>query len=161
MLSSVASALTEAWESGQPVAPLTTEYALKDMEAAEEVAGAVLEKLALAPCGIRVTQSGLVGAMLPGRIMASGQPLPLAALPHGRAARALLAVLEEAITAEGNGWPSLARLHPALDLAASRWRDGPANDFEAAADLAGLGYVIIGKGKPAAWPTSAALALAE
>ena len=159
MMGSVAAALAEAWETGQPVAPLGAELALTGMAAGEAVAGAVLEKLALEPCGIRVTQSGLVGAMLPGRIMASGKPLPLAALPHGRAAPALLAVLAEAITPEGTALPALARLHPALDLAASRWRDGPANAWEAAADFAGLGYVVIGKGKPAAWPANCALAL--
>jgi hypothetical protein len=159
MMGSIASALAEAWETGQPLAPLSPGMALCSLDAAEAVAGEVLEKLALAPCGLRVMESGLVGAMLPGRIMTGGQPLPLAVLPHGRASPALLAVLGEALTAEGSGLPALARLHPALDLAGSRWRDGPANEFEAAADLAGLGYVMLGKGKPPAWPGSCALAL--
>ena len=157
MMGSIASSLAEAWESGQPVAPLAAEQALTSLDAAEAVAGEVLAKLALAPCGIRVTQSGLVGAMLPGRIMAQGRPLPLAVLPHGRAAPALLVVLAEAIAESDTGAPALAQLHPALDLSASRWRDGPANMFEAAADLAGLGQVIIGKGKAPSWPSSCAL----
>ena len=157
MMGSIASSLAEAWESGQPVAPLAADQALTSLDAAETVAGQVLAKLALAPCGIRVTQSGLVGAMLPGRIMAQGRPLPLAVLPHGRAAPALLVVLAEAIAESDTGVPALAQLHPALDLSASRWRDGPANMFEAAADLAGLGQVIIGKGKAQSWPSSCAL----
>lgn len=157
MMSSIAAALTEAWETGQPVAPLSAEFALGSLDAAEAVAGAVLEKLVLPPCGIRVLESGLVGAMLEGRISRTGLPLPLAALPHGRAAPALLAVLGEAIAWDGEGLPVVARLHPALDLSASRWRDGPATIFEAAADLAGLGQVVIGKGKPAHWPSSCAL----
>ena len=157
MMGSVAAALAEAWETGQPVAPLAAEHALGGLEAAEAVAGAVLLKLAVAPCGIRVTEGGLVGAMLPGRIVASGLPLPIAALPHGRAAPALLVVLAEAVTEDGTGLPAVARLHPALDIATSRWRDGPANPFEAAADLAGLGHVVIGRGKPAAWPASCAM----
>ncbi len=161
MMSSVAAALAEAWETGQPVAPLTAEYALQSLTAAEDVAGAVLQKLELQPCGIRVAESGLVGAMLPGRIVANGRPLPIAALPHGRAAPALLVVLGEAIAEDGKDLPAVARLHPALDIATSRWRDGPANAFEAAADLAGLGHVVIGKGKPAPWPSSCALALGE
>jgi len=141
MIGSVASALAEAWESGKPVAPLTADLALSCLEAAEEVAGDVLERLALPPCGIRVSETGLVGAMLPGRIAAAGQTLPLSVLPHGRAAPALLTVLAEAITPDGTGLPALERLHPALDLSASRWRNGPANLFEASADLAGLGQV--------------------
>lgn len=159
MMGSVAAALAEAWETGQPVAPLSPEMALSSLDAAEAVAGAVLEKLAVAPCGLRVMESGLVGAMLPGRIMASAQPLPLAVLAHGRAAPALLAVLAEPVTAEGTTLPAVATLHPALDLSASRWRDGPANGWEEAADLAGLGYVMLGKGRPAGWPASCALAL--
>jgi hypothetical protein len=127
MMGSIASALAEAWETGQPVC---AEAALTNLDAAENVAGAVLEKLALAPCGIRVTEAGLVGAMLPGRIMAQGHPLPLAVLPHGRAAPALLVVLAEAIAESDTGLPVLAQLHPALDLSASRWRDGPAICFQ-------------------------------
>ena len=157
MMGSIASALAEAWETGQPLAPLSTDHALTSLDAAENVAGEVLEKLALAPCGIRVAESGLVGAMLPGRLMAQGSPLPLAVLPHGRAAPALLVVLDEAITENDTGLPAVAQLHLALDLSASRWRDGPANIFEAAADLAGLGQVVVGKGKAPSWPTSCAL----
>ena len=44
-------------------------------------------------------------------------------------------------------------------MASSRWRDGPANAFEAAADLAGLGHVAIGRGKVAGLPAGAALEL--
>jgi len=157
-MGSVASALAEAWESGKPVAPLTADLALSCLEAAEEVAGDVLERLALPPCGVRVSETGLVGAMLPGRIAATGQTLPLSVLPHGRAAPALLTELAEAITPDGTGLPALERLHPALDLSASRWRDGPANLFEASADLAGLGQVVIGKGKRTGFPSSCALA---
>jgi 2-keto-4-pentenoate hydratase len=158
MIGSVASALAEAWESGQPVAPHKADLALACLEAAEQVAGDVLERLALPPCGIRVSETGLVGAMLPGRIMATGQTLPLSVLPHGHAAPALLAVLGEAITPDGTALPAFERLHPALDLSASRWRDGPANLFEAAADLAGLGQLVIGKGKRTGFPSSCALA---
>lgn len=156
MLGSVASALAEAWETGQPVAPLDAAHALVSLEAAEEVAGAVLGKLDLVPCGIRVTEAGLVGVMLPGRI-SQGTPLPLAALPHAVVSPAVMAVLAEAIAPDGSGLPTLTRLHPAVDIAASRWRDGPANDWETAADLAGLGHVVIGKGRAAPLPRACAL----
>lgn len=158
MLGSVASALAEAWETGTPVAPLSAEYALGGLEAAEDVAGEVLEKLGLVPCGIRVTEAGLVGVMLPGRIV-TGVALPLAALPHAWVAPAILAVLAEAILPDGTGLPALARLHPAMDVASSRWRDGPANALEATADLAGLGHVVIGRGRAVALPAKAALEL--
>ena len=156
MLSSVASALAEAWETGTPVAPLSAEYALNRLEAAEDVAGEVLEKLGLVPCGVRITQAGLAGAMLPGRIV-QGTPLPLVALPHAAAAPAILVVLAEAISEAGEGLPALARLHPAVDISSSRFREGPANAFEAAADLAGLGHVVIGKGRAVVLPTSCAM----
>ena len=158
MLSSVSSALAEAWETGTPVAPLTSEYALGSLEAAEDVAGEVLEKLGLVPCGIRVTEAGLVGVMLPGRIV-TGAALPLAALPHARVAPAILAVLAEPIEPDGTGLPALARLHPAVDVASSRWREGPADLFEAAADLAGLGHVVVGRGRAVPLPSQVALAL--
>lgn len=156
MLSSVASALAEAWETGTPVGPLAAGYAPASLEAAENVAGEVLEKLGLVPCGIRVTEDGLVGVMLPGRIV-TGTALPLVALPHARASPALLAVLAEPIEPGSTGLPTLARLHPAVDVASSRFRDGPANDWEAAADLAGLGHVAIGKGRSVPLPRRAAL----
>lgn len=158
MLGSLAAALAEAWETGTPVAPLTAEHAPGSLAAAEDVAGEVLEKLALVPCGIRVTEAGLVGVMLPGRIT-TGVALPLAALPHARVAPALLVVLAEAIEEGKAGLPAVTRLHPAVDVASSRFRDGPANEWEAAADLAGLGYVAIGRGKAVALPTRATLAL--
>ena len=158
MLGSLASALAEAWETGHPVAPLTADYTPTNLDAAEDVAGAVLEKLALVPCGIRVIEEGLVGVMLPGRL-GMGTTLPLAALPHARVAPALVAVLAEPITEDGAGLPAVARLHPALDVASSRYQDGPANAFEAAADLAGLGHVVIGKGRTVDWPTRCVLEL--
>lgn len=158
MLSSLASALAEAWESGHPVAPLAPGYAPASLEAAEDVAGEVLEKLGLTPCGLRLTQDGLAGVMLPGRIV-TAPVLPLAALPHARVSPALLLVLAEAIEPDGTGLPALARLHPAVDVASSRFRDGPASALEAVADLAGLGHVAIGRGKAAALPSRAALGL--
>jgi len=158
MLGSVASALAEAWETGTPVAPLNAAHALGSLEAAEDVAGEVLEKLGLVPCGIRVTARGLVGVMLPGRIV-TGAVLPLAALPHAVVSPAVLAVLAEAIEPGGVALPALSRLHPAVDVASSRWRDGPADDREAAADLAGLGHVVIGRGRAVALPSSGALEL--
>ncbi len=161
MMGSVAAALAEAWETGHPVALLADAKALATLAEAEDVAGALLQKLAITPCGIRMAENGLLGAMLPGRIVAHGSPLPLAVLPHGIAAPALLVVLGEAITEAGTSLPSVARLHPALDVATSRWRDGPADMFQAAADLAGLGHVVMGKGRPPAWPVSCALAFGE
>ncbi len=142
MSAAIAAALAEAWETGHAVAPLPSGCIAAD--AALDIAGAVLEALAIAPIGVRLTETGLLGPLLDSRLLPAGATLPGPAIRHGFASPALVAVLAEPL---GDAPPAFARLHPALDIASSRWRDGPADPAAAVADLASLGHIVLGRGK--------------
>lgn len=154
MNDAIAAALIEAWESGNAVAPAP----VTDMAAAEDIAAMLLEGLGALPCGLRMTESGLVGPMLESRFMTTGVVVSEAMLLHARLAPALVGVLAEELA---EGPPVFVRLHPALDVSGSRWRDGPSTDADATADLANLGHVVLGKGKLAAVPAACALLAGE
>jgi hypothetical protein len=154
MSNPIAAALVEAWESGNPVTPTP----IADMAAAEDIAAAVLEALGALPCGLRMTETGLVGPMLESRFMTTGMALSAAMLRHAQVAPALVGVLAQELA---DGPPVFARLHPALDISSTRWRDDAATPAEATADLARLGHVVLGKGKVAPLPTACALLAGE
>ena len=89
----LAEALIEAFETGNPIVPLPPELVPADAAAGEAVAEAVLDGLALAPCGLRcVLQpdgSMRFGPLLEPRLMRDGAALPLAALRHARVSAAV------------------------------------------------------------------------
>jgi 2-keto-4-pentenoate hydratase len=85
--------------------------------------------------------------MIESRLVREGTTLALSALRHARATAAMVAVLAAPLVAEEDGPPALVALHPAIDVAAWRWRDPPATTALAAADLAGLGQVLVGRGR--------------
>jgi len=68
--------------------------------------------------------------------------MALATLRHATLSAGVLGVLAEAL---GDGPPVFASLHPVLDISAWRFRDVPGDAGAAVADLAGLGYVLVGK----------------
>lgn len=159
----LAAFLAEAFETGNPVAPLPPELVLPDREAGEAVAGAVLERLGFAPCGLRVAPgpdgAPVAGPMLEGRLLRSGAVLPHAVLPHARISAAVIAVLAEPLVPGEDAPPRLAALLPALDIAVSRLRDGAPDAGTLAADLGGLGHVVAGRrGAPDRMPSRAACA---
>jgi hypothetical protein len=145
----LAAAIVEAFETGNPVAPLPPALRPADALAGEAVAEEVLEALGLAPCGLRIAPapggSWLAGPMLGTRLLRDGATLAVAALRHPRASAAAIGVLAAPLDPEGSGPPAFAAVHPALDIATSRFRDGPAGPGEEAADLAGLGFVLAGR----------------
>jgi 2-keto-4-pentenoate hydratase len=141
--------LAEAFETGNPLAPLPPGLSPEDIDAGAEVAGAVLERLGITPCGLRLAP-GPDGALIPGpmldaRLAPNGTPVALGALRHARVSAAAIGVLAEALEADGAGAPVLAGVHPAIDVASSRYRDGAATPAEAVADLAGIGLVVAGR----------------
>lgn len=156
MKDAIAAALIEAWESGNSVSRLPEPLA--DPAAAEDIAAAVLDGLALLPCGLRIGESGLIGPMVSTRFLPPGAVLAAPMLHHARVAPALVGVLAEDLS---QGAPVFARLHPALDVSGSRWAEGPATPAEAMADLANLGHVVLGKGRPGAMPAACALVAGE
>jgi hypothetical protein len=144
--------LAEAFETGNPLAPLPAEIAPRDMAEGEEAAFATLEALGFVPCGLRLLRHAagpLVGPMLEARLIASGAPIAAAALRHAEVTGAVVGVLAAELKPEGRGAPRFARLHPALDIAATRFAEAPADAPTLAADLARLGLVVAGAGMAA------------
>jgi len=145
----LAAAIVEAFETGNPVAPLPPVLSPADAAVGETVAEEVLEALGLAPCGLRILPAPgggwLAGPMLGARLLRDGATLPEAALRHAQVSAAAVGVLADALHPESDGAPRLAAIHAALDIATSRFRDGAASVGEAAADLAGLGFVVTGR----------------
>ncbi|MDW8399240.1 MAG: hypothetical protein RMK90_11800, partial [Acetobacteraceae bacterium] len=150
--------LAEAWETGNPLAPLPPEIAPRDTAEGEQVAFALLDALGLAPCGVRVVPGPggePVAAPLPEtRLLKSPAAIPLPALRHPRASAALVGVLAEPLGAAGE--PRFAALHPALDVAASRFTAGAADAAASLADLGDLGFVVAGRAAPPAHPPASA-----
>jgi 2-keto-4-pentenoate hydratase len=147
-----ASYISEAFENGNPLAPLPEGIALTNCDDAEDVAGLVLEKLGFAPCGVRLAPAAdgsmIAGPMLEARFLDDGARLALEIMRHGRASAALLGVLGAALDPEATTPPEIAAIHPALDVSASRFTQGPADCFAEIADLAGLGMLVLGKRQP-------------
>jgi len=141
--------LSEAFENGNPLAPLPTEIAPTKQDDAEEVAGGVLARLGFAPCGVRLVPAAdgslISGPMLEARFLDDGAGISLEIMRHGRASAALLGVLGAALEPEATTQPAITAIHPALDVSASRFTQGSADRFSEIADLAGLGLLVLGK----------------
>jgi len=146
--------LAEAFETGNPLAALPEGIAPRDLAEAGEVAAATLEALGLSPCGLRLLlrpgAAPLAGPMTEGRLLPSGAPVALAAARHALATAAVVGVLAEPLDPGATTPPVLSRLHPAVDVSATRFTEAPEDPLALTADLARLGVVVTGKGKAAA-----------
>jgi hypothetical protein len=144
--------LAEAFETGNPLAPLPAEMAPASQDDAEEMAGGVLARLGFAPCGLRLAPAAdgslITGPVLEARFLDDGASLALEIMRHGRASAALLGVLGAALEPEATTPPEITAIHPALDISASRFTQGPADRLAEIADLAGLGLLVLGKRRP-------------
>ena len=142
---------SEAVETGNPLAALPEDLAPRSLGDAQEIAMATLDALQIAPCGLRLLRrpgaAALAGPMLEGRLVPAGRIVALGMLRHPLATAAVVGVLAEALDPDSDAAPVFARLHPALDLSATRFTDAPADDITLTADLARLGLVVAGKGK--------------
>ena len=159
----LAGAIVEAIETGIAIAPLEPALRPADIAEGEAVAEAVLDALEQAPCGlrlVRIPEGGwLAGPLLPARLLADGAAIAWPALRRPRVSAGILGVLAEPLDPAGTAPPRFARLHPALDVASSRFRDGAEDAAQSAADLADLGYVVTGRpGAPPAGPVAASCA---
>jgi hypothetical protein len=143
--------LSEAVETGNPLAALPEDLAPRSLGDAQDLAMATLDALQIAPCGLRLLRrpgaAPLAGPMLEGRLVPAGRIVALGMLRHPAATAAVVGVLAEALDPDSDAAPVFARLHPALDLSATRFTDAPADDLTLTADLARLGLVVAGKGK--------------
>jgi hypothetical protein len=144
--------LAEAFETGNPLAPLPAGMAPVSQDDAEEVAGGVLARLGFAPCGLRLAPAAdgslITGPVLEARFLDDGARLAVEIMRHGRASAALLGVLGAALEPEATTPPEITAIHPALDISASRFTQGPADRLTEIADLAGLGLLVLGKRRP-------------
>ncbi len=113
----VAGWLAEALETGNPLAPLPEGSEPAGAADGERVAALVLESLGLVPCGLRLAP-GVMGVL--------AEDLP----PD-----------------TGGALPAFSALHPILDVSAWRLREPPGSVGLAAADLAGHGFIVAGRGK--------------
>ncbi len=154
--------LSEAVETGNPLAALPEDLAPRSLGDAQEIAMATLDALQIAPCGLRLLRrpgaAALAGPMLEGRLVPAGRIVALGMLRHPAATAAVVGVLAEALDPDSDAAPVFARLHPALDLSATRFTDAPSDDITLTADLARLGLVVAGKGKALA-PSALRVAL--
>ncbi|MCX8133393.1 MAG: hypothetical protein N3D18_05425 [Roseococcus sp.] len=157
MSEALAAALAEAWEQGEALAPLPAGMAPLDVPAGEEVAAALVERLGQPVIGIRLVSgpggAWIAGPLLGPRLLRAGTPVALPALRHPRVSAAVIGVLAAPLA---EAPPSFSALHPAVDVAADRYRDGPADAAQAVADLASLGLLVAGKRAPGALPERAA-----
>jgi hypothetical protein len=146
--------LAEAVETGNPLRDLPGELAPPDQQAGEAVAIAVLDSLGLTACGVRLLWRGaapaVAGPMLEGRLIDAGRVVAPGALRHPLVSAAAIGVLAEALEAEGDAPPRFAALHPAIDIAASRFSAAPEEAAVIAADLGGLGLVVAGRSRAVA-----------
>ena len=144
--------LADAVENGGPIDPVASRITPANQDDAEELAGAVLAQLGFAPCGVRLVPAAdgslISGPMLEARFLDDGAGISLEIMRHGRASAALLGVLGAALEPEATTPPDIIAIHPALDVSASRFTQGPADRFAEIADLAGLGLLVLGKRRP-------------
>jgi 2-keto-4-pentenoate hydratase len=141
--------LAEAWETGNPLAPLPEDIAPRTLADGEDTAFALLDLLGVSPCGVRLapaTGGEMIAApMLETRLLKTAATVALPSLRHASATAAVVAVLAEPLT---DAPPRFATCHPALDVAGSRFTAGPADAAAALADCGGLGFVIVGRAGP-------------
>jgi hypothetical protein len=149
--------IAEAVETGNPLAPLPAGLAPRDAGEGWDIAVAALEQLEIAPCGLRLLYrqgaEPLVGPMIEGRMVPAGAPVALEALRHPVLTAAVLGVLAERLDPGSTGLPRFASLHAALDFSATRYGEATADGLALTADLARLGLVVVGRGKPIQPPT--------
>jgi hypothetical protein len=154
--------LSEAVETGNPLSDLPEDLAPRSLEEAQDIAMATLGALQIAPCGLRLLRrpgaAALAGPMLEGRLVPAGRIVALGMLRHPLATAAVIGVLAEPLDPDAATQPVFARLHPALDLSATRFTEAPEDEVTLTADLGRLGLVVAGKGKALA-PGMASVAL--
>lgn len=155
--------LAEAWETGHPLGALPDGISPRDIAEGEEIAAALVDAIGHAVCGLRIAPgpdgTSLAGVVFQGRLAQDGTVLPAGLLRHARISVAVIGVLAEALDEGGTAPPVFAALHPALDVSGSRFTAAPDSAAVVAADLAGLGHIVVGpRASVPAGPVEIALA---
>jgi hypothetical protein len=143
--------LVEALETGCALAHLPPYAMPADVDEAQETALAVLEELEITPCGLRLLRRpdgpALVGPMVEGRLVRHGAVVAPESLRHTEVTAAVIGVLAQALEADTDTPPLFSRLHPAIDISATRFSTAPDDARLLTADLARLGLVVAGRAK--------------
>jgi hypothetical protein len=143
--------LAEALETGNALIALPDDIAPRNATEGRDVAFAVLERLEIPPCGIRLLYrpgaDTLIGPMIEGRLVPAGTPIALNALRHPMLTAAAIGVLAAPLDPDSEEAPCFATLHPALDVSATRHAEVARDTATLTADLALLGLVVAGRGK--------------
>ena len=140
-----ASWVAEAFSSGNPLRALPEDAVPRSRAEGERVALLALAELGIPPCGVR-TCDGIAGPVIEGRLHPDGTKL--AGLRHPVVTAALVGVLAAALEPGEDGPPILAAVHPAVDVADSRFTAPPPGIPLRAADIGGLGQVVVGAAAP-------------
>ena len=131
----------------------------------QRIAARVLDMLDLPPCGLRLASPTngrpVPGPVLEGRMLKDGATVSMAMLRHPRASAAVVGELAEDLPRRGDEMPNLATLHPAIDISSWRLPEPPTTGALAAADLAGLGFIVCGKAEADGADARAHLARAD
>ncbi|WP_291296572.1 hypothetical protein [Elioraea sp.] len=152
----------EAVTSGNTLAPFPPELAPRTTTEGARIAERLLATLGLAPVGVRLAPApaALGGALVAGPVL--GHRLlqsPTAMPPFHRvvATAAIVAQLGKPLPARERRYglrhviARIATLHPAIDVAASRFSAGAPDLPCHLADLCGLGVVVFGRQARAGW----------
>jgi 2-keto-4-pentenoate hydratase len=142
--------LAEAWRTGVQVGTLPFEGQPRSQLDGHRIAARTLDMLDLEPCGLRLTSTNnkdIASALLSQSLLEDDATISLAALHGAQIFPAIAGILAEDLPRRGDAMPVFATLHPALDITAWRFAEVPTTSALAAADLGGLGRVVMGKGK--------------
>lgn len=151
---SAAKCLAQAVQTGEAASALPPFATPRSVLDGQRIAARVLDMLDLSACGLRLANPPqgrpVPGPVLEGRMLPDGSTLSLATLHHPRATAAIVGLLAEDLARRGDEMPVFSALHPAIDIGCWRLQDPPSTSAMAAADLAGLGYIVLGRPRRAA-----------
>jgi 2-keto-4-pentenoate hydratase len=130
--------------------------------AGRRIAALALEQLGLVSVGLRLAPgfdgAGMIaGPLIEGRLLRSPAAVPPPGPGRRRCTLAVAAQLGAALSPRARPWRArevaarIASLHVAIDLAETRFAEGPPDLPQHVADLAGLGLVVFGPPARAGW----------
>jgi 2-keto-4-pentenoate hydratase len=167
-----AARVAEAIGEGRALPPFPQDCRPTTPAAGRRIGALALAELGLVPVGLRLAPdlaagTEVAGPLVESRLLRSPATLPAPAMPTGRRVTlALLAQLGADLPPRATPYRAgdvlrrIASLHAALDLAETRFADGPPDLPSHLADLAGLGLVVFGPPARAGWQEAARRPLA-
>lgn len=148
---SAAKWLADALQTGDSSSPMPSFATPRSMLDGQRIAARLLDMLGLSPCGLRLATPTngrpVPGPLLRDRVLKDGSTVSMSTLRYPQASAAVVGELAEDLPRREDEAPHFVALHPAIDIVSWRLPEPPSTSAMAAADLAGLGFVICGKAK--------------